>query len=47
VNADFNFVRVTATPSVAASLFSFQVYGARAAQQPVSVAAYEQVISPQ
>jgi hypothetical protein len=47
VNGGFNFVRVTATPSVAASLLAFQVYGVRAAQQPVSVTAYQEVISPQ
>lgn len=46
VNNDFQFIRVTATPATSASLLSFEVYGVKAQSQPVSVAAWEEVIEP-
>lgn len=46
VNNNFNHIRVTATPSVAATLLSFRVYGVKANQAPVAVTAWEEVIAP-
>ena len=46
VNGGFTHIRVSATPSVAASLQSFQVWGVKANQAPVDNTGYEEVIAP-